>query len=473
MELPYTVDVLEQCQISPPFGSVPKTSLPLTFFDIIWLPLSLSPVQRLFMYEFNHPKSYFMDTILPNMKHSLSLTLQHFFPFAGNLTWPQDSTKPEILYNDGDSVSFTVAESDYDFHQLAGNHVKDANQLHPLVPDLLNMSNSKLASVLALQVTLSPHKGMCIGVTYNHTSADGGTVSQFIKSWASVCRLQGDTALIIESPPCYDRTIVKDPKGLEMILLDVTNNRYNINKETFNTPVPENSPDNLADKVRATFVLGQSDIKRLKQWILTRLSTPPLHLSTFVVTYSYVWVCLVKARWGQDVVANAYGDQKENILFPIDCRPKLDPPLPKTYFGNCLTAGIASAKRGDLIGLDGIAIAAELLGKAIKNVDSADKLMNNLETIILENKLQAMEGCLVSVAGSTKLGVYETDFGWGTPKKVEVVSIADTGAISLSECPNEIGAVEVGVVRNKIEMDAFSSLFVKTIQGFPQCNIDG
>ncbi|KAF9601662.1 hypothetical protein IFM89_021184 [Coptis chinensis] len=277
--------------------------------------------------------------------------------------------KPEILYVDGDSVSFIVAESGYDFYTLVANYVKNDNEFYPLVPESLNMSNdNKLAPVLALQVTLFPNNGVCIGVTYNHAVADGGIVIQFMRSWAS------------------------------------------------------------------------TDIKRLKEWILSRLSTPPLHLSTFVVTCAYVWTCLVKATWGENG-ANASEDQIKYFGFSIDCRSRLDPPLPKTYFGTCICGEIVSAKQSDLVGLDGIAIAAELIGTVIKKMDNADEILESVEKMDSYD-FPTMADHLLSVAGSAKLGAYETDFGWGIPKKTEVVSISATGAISLSEYPNEVGAVE-------------------------------
>ncbi|KAK9913120.1 hypothetical protein M0R45_036944 [Rubus argutus] len=76
--------VIEQCQVSPlPKSSFPQTSyhLHLTFLDIPWL--FFSPSQPLFFYEFPYPSSHFTSITLPNLKHSLSLTLQHFYPFAG------------------------------------------------------------------------------------------------------------------------------------------------------------------------------------------------------------------------------------------------------------------------------------------------------------------------------------------------------------------------------------------------------
>ncbi|KAF9614588.1 hypothetical protein IFM89_019371 [Coptis chinensis] len=165
MKVPYTVDVLERCQISPPNNMSP------THIFRLWLPIPL--VQHLFFFEFHHPNTYFLDTVLPNLKKSLSLTLQHFFYFAGNLTWLQDSAKPEILYVDNDSVRFTVVESYYDFDKLVTNHIKEANEFHPLVPKLLIQSSDNHVPLLALQVTLFPDKGICIGITFNRSCGCG------------------------------------------------------------------------------------------------------------------------------------------------------------------------------------------------------------------------------------------------------------------------------------------------------------
>jgi hypothetical protein len=61
----------------------------------------------------------------------------------------------------------------------------------------------------------------------------------------------------------------------------------------------------------------------------------------------------------------------------------------------------------------------------------------------------------ISVAGSTRFGVYEIDFGFGRPEKVEITSI-DRG---LTESKDLKGGVEVGPVLNKHVMDLFHTIF--------------
>nr|GEX76527.1 malonyl-coenzyme A:anthocyanin 3-O-glucoside-6''-O-malonyltransferase-like [Tanacetum cinerariifolium] len=96
--------ILESCQISPPPATIGNRSLPITFFDLIWLPHF--PINQLFFYEFPHSRTHFIEKVVPNLKHSLSLTLQHFFPFTSNLLVfpkPNDSSlarQPEIRYEE-------------------------------------------------------------------------------------------------------------------------------------------------------------------------------------------------------------------------------------------------------------------------------------------------------------------------------------------------------------------------------------
>ncbi|CAL9018584.1 unnamed protein product [Prunus brigantina] len=114
-----------------------------TFFDLFWL--RFPPFQLIFFYELppsSHSTPLFFDSILPKLKASLSLTLQHFLPLAGSLTWPQTSHKPLLNYVQGDAVSLTIAHysndhrADYFDHLSSCNEFVEAIKYHPLVPKL-------------------------------------------------------------------------------------------------------------------------------------------------------------------------------------------------------------------------------------------------------------------------------------------------------------------------------------------------
>ncbi|KAG9146105.1 hypothetical protein Leryth_015897 [Lithospermum erythrorhizon] len=58
---------------------------------------------------------------------------------------------------------------------------------------------SKIVPLLALQVTLFPEKGICIGYAFQHVAGDGSSMHAFINSWASICRLGEKILKIIKS----------------------------------------------------------------------------------------------------------------------------------------------------------------------------------------------------------------------------------------------------------------------------------
>lgn len=158
----------------------------------------------------------------------------------------------------------------------------------------------------------------------------------------------------------------------------------------------------------------------------------PLRLSSFVLTCAYVWVCLTKARG--DVGSEA----TVHCGFAVDCRSRLDPPVPVAYFGNCIGACFARAKGSDIAGGDddGFAVACKAIGREIQRLDDdggrgalegADQWLTGFFDV------WAQGGRILSVAGSPRLRVYDTDFGFGRPCKVEVRSIEETAAMSLAE----------------------------------------
>lgn len=178
--------------------------------------MPIPPVQRIFFYEFSHPNTitttHFLESLLPNLKQSLSLALQLFYPLSANLRLSPETGEHEPHYVD--SVSLTVAESAAeDFHRLVSNHPKDAKEFHPVVPNLPTSS-----SLLALQVTLFPNSGISIGICLHHVAADGRSLAHFMKSWSSINRTGHLSS--ISALPLYDRALIKDPNGLKKLFKD-------------------------------------------------------------------------------------------------------------------------------------------------------------------------------------------------------------------------------------------------------------
>ncbi|KAK9924924.1 hypothetical protein M0R45_033265 [Rubus argutus] len=450
------VKVVEVCRVAPiPASPLPDHySLPLTFFDIRWL--RFAPVQRLYFYEISST-----DSILPKLKASLSLTLQHFLPLAGNLTWPQDSLKPILSYAKGDTVSLTVAESDIDFGHLSSKYdLLQAQEYHPLVPQL-DVSHER-AAVMALQITVFPNHGFSIGTSMHHAVLDGKTSTSFLRSWSHICKHEelGSSSGLLpdELKPFYDRMVIHDLAGLGAIYSNQYQNMDGPNNRSlmvWDLQVPP-------DSIRGTFKLSRAKIPTLRQHVMTRMAkkkqhddseSSVLHLSTFSLVCAYTWVCLVKIQEAKE--------DKTRLIFAVDCRSRLDPPIPATYFGNCIAGRLAVAETKGILGEDGLVVAANAISEAIKSLD--DGVLNGAESWV-SRMCTVLSDRVASIAGSHRFGVYETDFGWGIPNKVDLVSIDRTGAISLSDTDNGDGGVDVGLVLQKNYIKVFASLFAKGLE---------
>ncbi|CAN1844018.1 Coumaroyl-CoA:anthocyanidin 3-O-glucoside-6''-O-coumaroyltransferase 1 [Linum perenne] len=440
------VETLEEFKISPPPASVPAISLPLTFFDLQFL--ITCPAQRVFFYDSCNcsSPSQFRQTLIPNLADSLSLTLRHFFPLASRLISPPRPSKPHILFSgdDGyDSVLYTVAQTEtLDFHQLTSFGPNDAVLLHPLLPKLpppdLKPDGTTVSPLLAVKVTFFPKSGgICIGFEFHHVAADGMAFNHFVKSWAAISKSGAEE---LDSPPCHDRSLIKGRKGLEDMFLE---NFWNFSPNSIQT-------DQLyADKVRATFAIDSEEISRLKS--LVSKESPP---SKFAVTSGFVWSNIIKSLEPVD------GETICSYLILADCRGRIDPPLPPTYFGNCLGGVHVSMKRKELVGDGGFVAATEAIAAEIKEMEAAGALRDAekwLSVFEAGNEL----GKVVIVAGSPKLRVYETDFGWGRPVKSEPVHVdVSTGIYYLSDRRDEEnGGLEFGLALSKAQMDGFVSGF--------------
>ncbi|KAK6134831.1 hypothetical protein DH2020_031420 [Rehmannia glutinosa] len=396
---------------------------PLTFFDIRWL--HFQPIYRLLFYDHPCSKEYFIETIVPKLKESLSLTLKHYLPLAGNLLYPlniNDDEKPVFRYVAGNSVSLSIAESNKDFDDLAGNHARDADQFYDFVPELppvkLDESNYQTVPVIALRITLFPGRGICIGYAYHHSIGDASSIVGFIRAWALITKSGGDDDLFLtkqlgdSSLPILDRSVIKDPLGIDTIFWKVMKQ---IPLKSWSFPLPTN-------QVRATFILHQADIKKLKDLVLAK--KPRLvQVSSFVVTVSYVWTCFVKS--GDTVGDKVDDDVLEFFGFQVDARARIDPPVPANYFGNCLSYGMAKIEHKRLVGDEGFVIAAEAIAEDIKN------------------RILGGEG----------------------QKKLEVVSIdGEKYALSLCKSTDSEGGLEVGLSLPKERMEAFAAIFAEGLR---------
>ncbi|KAH0934501.1 hypothetical protein HID58_011618, partial [Brassica napus] len=424
-------------------GNTIGDALRVTESFLVWLKINTT--NRVIFYKLTESsRDLFYTVTLPKLERSLSLTLSHFLPLSGQLKRDPQDPKPYIIISPQDTVTLTVAEIDADFSHLSGKGLRHQTELRALVPELHVSSDS--ASILSLQITLFPNEGVCMGITSNHAALDGKTAVKFLKSWAHVFK-HGAMPQDFHLPMVLDRTVVNVPAELESKIFQLPQDKAYV--RSLKLP----STREIEDLVRITLGLSQENVNKLRERAKTESTRSDLlHLSTFVLTYAYVLTCVVKARGGD-------ADRPVPFMYVADFRDRLDPPVPVSYFGNCvMPINIAGYKAKTFLGEDGFVNGVHILSDSIRYLSS-----RGVESIweLYEKGIKTFDPSVekLSVGGSNRFGIYGSDFGWGRPVNTELVSLSRNILFTMSERRDDTSGVEIGICLKKCEMDAFIPLF--------------
>uniref|UniRef100_A0A0E0A4X1 Anthocyanin 5-aromatic acyltransferase n=1 Tax=Oryza glumipatula TaxID=40148 RepID=A0A0E0A4X1_9ORYZ len=227
----------------------------------------------------------------------------------------------------------------------------------------------------------------------------------------------------------------------------------------------------MAQQRRRTFLLSAGEIQSLKQRISeSETGGELLHnrLSTYVAISSLAWTSIVRAKCG------ALDASADDVYFMVsaDCRRRLRPPADEGYFGNCIAIAIARASAGELLddgGLAGLARAAAAIQAAIRDeleledpVGGAERWAERLAAIPM--------GRLTAAGSSHRFMAYETDFGWGAPSRVELVTVYGNELVAMLGGAAD-GGVQVSVVLGRALMDAFADNFRRQVVACPNSTV--
>ncbi|XP_047979536.1 anthocyanidin 3-O-glucoside 6''-O-acyltransferase-like [Salvia hispanica] len=435
------VKIVETYSVSPPLpGGGAEHSLPLVYFDMIWLNSILT--EDLHFYPVKCSRSHFLDTIIVQLKNSLSLTLRHFYPLASNIIFPlTPSAMPVTVVA---PLALTVATSDADFSTLVSDSPKPAAEFHQFVPQMpppLHSSADIRFSAIAIQLTHFPGEGICVGLTIHHSICDANALSRFLRLWAAINKDGGreDSDFIQNLLPSYSRDSIQDSDRLTLFHW----NQIKKSKPTVSLTLPL---PNFNKLVRATFKISDAEIKKLKSF--STIKNP----STFVVVCAHLWTSM--ARLDDD------DDEPCYLGSPIDCRRRLNPPLPDNYFGNCVMPLLAVSTHGKIKGNGGFAAAVAAVVAAVEVVGKSTRVSE-----FFENRSEIMTELIgkkaVWVAGSARIDHYgeDTDYGWGKAVKFETIHTDFQGAVHL--CKGREGGVEIGLSMEKGKMGIFADVFNK------------
>ncbi|CAN4087715.1 unnamed protein product [Withania somnifera] len=387
------VKVLKKTNVKPqkPLG---KKECQLVTFDLPYLAFYYN--QKLMIYK---GAENFEETV-EKLKDRLALVLEDFYQLAGRLGKDEEGVFKVEYDDDMDGVEVIVAAADgIEVAHLTNE--EGTTKFLDLIPynKILNLEGLH-RPLLAVQLT-KLKDGLSMGLAFNHAVLDGTSTWHFMTSWAELCC----GATTISVPPFLERTKARN-----------TRVKLNLSKPS-DAPEHANSATNgasvdlpLRERV---FKFSESAIDQIKSKVN---ANPPegslTSFSTFQSLSAHVWLAVTRAR------ELKLEDYTVYTVF-ADCRKRVDPPMPESYFGNLIQA-IFTVTAAGLLLAHPIQFAAGMVQQAILKHDAKAIEERNKEWESNPKIFQYKDAGVncVAVGSSPRFKVYDVDFGWGKPEVV-------------------------------------------------------
>ncbi|GAB2212227.1 hypothetical protein Droror1_Dr00025578 [Drosera rotundifolia] len=253
---------------------------------------------------------------------------------SGRIKMNPETSRFEFDCNNA-GVGFVVARS-----KLALNEIGDLVYPNPAFSQLVTQGLDSLSPdshpLCIFQMTAFKCGGFSMGVLTNHTLFDGGSTKFFTQNLAA---LACDKPLAMT--PCNNRELLaaRSPPTVSFPhpeLLKLSIPLTAVAAANANPSVFDNSIADLDFKV---FHLTPDDLLHLKLKTMSSSSTGNARFTSFNVVSAHIWRCKALSS---DYENNPEKDS--TLLYAVDIRQRLNPPLPAEYTGNAVLTAYATAK---------------------------------------------------------------------------------------------------------------------------------
>lgn len=345
----------------------------------------------------NSHSEYSITKLLESLKQSLSLTLVHFYPLAGQLATRVDEDHHECLVfidpNKGPGARFIHVNL-----QMTISDILSRADVPLVVRSLFDHDGAvnhdgHTRPLLSVQVT-ELLDGIFIGVSLNHVVGDGTSYWHFWKMWSEVHsgpNIDGKQ-ISISSPPLHKRWV---PDGYGPTI-----------------SLPFTHPDEFISRYEKRplrerfFHFSPESIARLKVKANEESSTHKI--SSFQALSALVWRSIIRAN-------HLPHSQLTKCVLAINNRPRLDPPLPQSYFGNAVHVTITTTTVGELLEHN-LGWAALMLNQSVASY--TDDTVRSFLKEWLHSPFVYHLGTLINsgnllIGSSPRFDMYGNEFGMG------------------------------------------------------------
>ncbi|KAM4102170.1 hypothetical protein ACJW30_05G204500 [Castanea mollissima] len=361
----------------------------LRYYQLSFLDQISPPVYASFLFFYTKNDAYSKistDTtksFSSVLKQSLSDVLTRYYPLAGRI---KDNLNVDC--ND-EGVLFREAQVKYKLSDIVTNpNPAEFNRFLPC--DIDGTHNL----TFAVQVNYFTCGGIAIGACISHKIADGTSFIMFMKNWAATARGQTDIYPQFQAstlfPPTSTLSGLKPEAGM-------TKEKLVLKRFVFSFATIETLKEKYAES---------SDLEC------------PLHPSRVEALSAFIWSRYVAAT------QENCGHKKLNlVLFAVNLRTRMDPPLSGNFFGNIFRVATVILSSEERIGLVGNLRAAirkidnEYVKKLRDHTQHLDFIKEAIEKVLKQDIVP------FNFTSLCRFPIYEMDFGWGNPMWIGRVSL--------------------------------------------------
>ncbi|XP_076950010.1 benzyl alcohol O-benzoyltransferase-like [Bidens hawaiensis] len=318
------------------------------------------------------------------IREALAKVLVFYYPLAGRL---KEGPAGKLMVDcSGEGVLFIEAEADVTLSQLG-------DAIHPPFPciddllyDVPGSSGILDSPLLLLQVTRLQCGGFIFATRLNHTMSDAGGLAQFLSGLGEIARGATSPSTL----PVWQR---------EMLCTSERDGPPGPPMTPFNHKLGYNTNDNMVHK---PLFFTTNDISAFRRLVPTHLQ----RCSTFEVLTACLWRC-------RTIALQPDPEEEMPIMWPVNARNLLDPPVPVGYYGNVVAFPVAISTARDLCNKP-LGYALELVKKA--KLDATKSRIGSVRDLIaFKGRLHFTSVRGYNISDLTRAGFDKVDLGWGKP----------------------------------------------------------
>ncbi|WOH15301.1 hypothetical protein DCAR_0934838 [Daucus carota subsp. sativus] len=387
------------------------------------------------------------EAVTQRLKDALSRVLVHYDFLAGRLRTNPETGRMEINCNAG-GAGFVVASTEFALDEI-GDLVYPNPVFQDFAVQSLKGSKAEDQPLCIVQVTSFKCGGFVLGFSTNHCLFDGLSFKHFLENLAS--QAYADDKLPLPIIPCNNRALLaaRSPPRVTFP-----------HPELLPLPLPAGdeacpsvfdcSPQDLDAKVLR---LSSDDIAHLKIMAKMGPNRGTSKITGFNVVTAHIWRC--KALSCSETVENP--SRISTVLYAVDIRSRLRPPLPISYSGNAVLSAYAMASCTDL--------ESGPFSRIVEMVtEGAARITDEYAWSVIDwgETYMGFPNGEFLVSSWWRLGFQEVEYPWGKPKySCPIVYHRKDIILLFPDINDGVNAVNVLVALPKDEMKKFQALFYK------------